>query len=114
MNVKLSPAERHAASKLLTDAETSNAKLGIILFFVYLVFYSGFVLINAFQADLMDKVVFAGLNLAVVYGFALIVVAIAMSMVYGLWCKIEPLAAEPTTDRLEAESDSSDRDGDRS
>jgi hypothetical protein len=31
-----------------------------------------------------------------------------------LWCKIEPLAAEPTTDRLEAESDSSDRDGDRS
>ena len=84
MTDEMSAAERHAASTQLSDTERSNAKLGIILFLVYLAFYGGFVLVNAFQADLMDTVVFAGLNLAVVYGFALIVVAIVMSMVYGL------------------------------
>ncbi len=109
MTDKLSPAERHAASSQLTDSETSNARLGIILFLVYLAFYGGFVLVNAFQADLMDMVVFAGLNLAVVYGFALIVVAIVMSMVYGLWCKVEPATTGSTV-----KSDSSDSDGDQS
>lgn len=69
--------------------ERFNARLGIALFILYLLFYTGFVLINAFQADWMDIIVVAGLNLAIVYGFALIIVAIVMSLIYGLCCRVD-------------------------
>ena len=72
-----------------------NTRLGLILFVIYLVFYLGFVLINAFAADLMETETLAGLNLAIVYGFALIVVALVMALIYGLCCRNEPV--EPTS-----------------
>ncbi len=65
-----------------------NARLGIALFVLYLAFYAGFVLINAFRPDWMDTIVAAGLNLAVVYGFALIVFAIVLSLIYGVCCRV--------------------------
>ena len=49
-----------------------NTKLGLILFGIYLILYLGFVFGNAFVADAMETKVFMGLNLAIVYGFALI------------------------------------------
>jgi uncharacterized membrane protein (DUF485 family) len=67
-----------------------NTRLGLILFAVYLVFYLGFVLINAFAADLMETSTLAGLNLAIVYGFGLIVAAIVMALIYGAMCRSEP------------------------
>ena len=73
-----------------------NSRLGMILFFVYLALYVGFVCINAFKADLMDKTAVAGLNLALVYGFALIVIALVLALIYGALCRTEP--AELSTD----------------
>lgn len=63
----------------------------MILFAVYLVFYLGFVLINAFAADLMETITLAGLNLAIVYGFGLIVLALVLALVYGVMCRSEPV-----------------------
>ena len=68
-----------------------NTRLGLILFTIYLVLYLGFVLINAFAAKLMDTIVLAGLNLAIVYGFALIVFALVLAMIYGCLCRAEPI-----------------------
>ncbi len=68
-----------------------NTRLGLILFVVYLAFYLGFVLINAFAADVMETVVVAGLNLAIVYGFGLIVLALLLALFYGGLCRNEPL-----------------------
>jgi uncharacterized membrane protein (DUF485 family) len=62
----------------------------LILFAIYLVFYLVFVLINAFAPDLMETSTLAGLNLAIVYGFGLIVAAIVMAMIYGVMCRREP------------------------
>lgn len=73
-----SPDESTASS----DA-TAASPLGLLLFVVYSLFYAGFVWVNAFAADAMETIVFGGLNLAIVYGFALILVAIVMSLVYG-------------------------------
>ena len=71
-----------------------NMRLGLVLFAIYLVLYLGFVLINAFRAELMEATVWAGLNLAIVYGFALIVVALVLSLIYGFACRREtPVAA---------------------
>ncbi len=74
-------------SETPSAARAWNTRLGLVLFFVYLLFYLGFVLISAFAPDLMERIVVAGLNLAVVYGFALIAIAFVMSLVYGLLCQ---------------------------
>ncbi|MFT5524714.1 MAG: uncharacterized membrane protein (DUF485 family) [Pirellulaceae bacterium] len=68
-----------------------NARIGLVLFVVYLAFYCGFVFISAFRADLMETTPFAGVNLAIIYGFALIVGAFALSMLYGFLCRNEDI-----------------------
>ena len=73
-----------------------NTRLGLILFAVYLVLYLCFVLINAFAAGVMDTIVLAGLNLAIVYGFALIVIALVLALIYGVMCRSEPAEAKTT------------------
>lgn len=67
-----------------------NTRLGLMLFVVYSLLYLAFVLINAFAADQMDRIVIAGLNLAIVYGFGLILVAVGLAFIYGLLCRSEP------------------------
>ncbi len=71
------------------DPATSNrnARYGLVLFAVYLVLYGGFVFINAFAPKHMDRIVWRGLNLAVLYGFALIAAALLISLVYGWLCR---------------------------
>lgn len=65
-----------------------NAKIGLFLFFVYLAFYSVFVGLNAFSPETMAQTPFPGINLATVYGFALILLALLLSLVYGALCYI--------------------------
>ena len=64
-----------------------NARYGIIFFSIYLSFYGGFVLINAFWPAVMDLVPVAGLNLAILYGFALIALALLLAALYGWLCR---------------------------
>lgn len=63
--------------------ETRSNPLGMTLFVVYLVIYTGFVLINAMAPQLMERTPVAGLNLAILYGFALIIIAFVLSLLYG-------------------------------
>ncbi|MCC9656061.1 DUF485 domain-containing protein [Rhodopirellula halodulae] len=84
-----------SASQTVTSASAPKAsRLGLVLFVVYLLLYGGFVLLNAFDAETMETIVFAGLNLAIVYGFGLILVAIGMSLIYGLKTVDEAAATE--------------------
>jgi uncharacterized membrane protein (DUF485 family) len=63
-----------------------NSRNGIILFAVYLLFYGGFVFVNAFDPASMEKTPIAGLNVAILYGFALIIGAVVLSAFYGILC----------------------------
>ena len=72
------------------DARRYNRRLGLILFAVYAVLYGGFVFLSALAADVMQRPAVAGLNLAVTYGFALIIVAVVLALVYGVICRSEP------------------------
>jgi uncharacterized membrane protein (DUF485 family) len=63
-----------------------KTRLGVILFFVYLFVYAGFVFIGVFYPTLMGVSALAGLNLAFVYGMGLIVLAIIMGLVYNYFC----------------------------
>ena len=69
--------------------ESQNARLGLKLFFAYLLLYGGFVFINAFSATTMEAQPIAGINLAILYGFGLIIAALALALVYGIMCKPE-------------------------
>ena len=61
-------------------------RLGVILFAAYGVVYAGFVLVNLVTPGLMGRVALAGLNVAVVYGFGLILLALIMALIYTAVC----------------------------
>jgi uncharacterized membrane protein (DUF485 family) len=60
-----------------------NSRVGLILFSVYLVLYGVFVGTNAFAPTWMEQNAFGGMNVAVAYGFVLIIAALILALVYG-------------------------------
>ena len=68
-------------------AEPYKMRLGIWMFLFYGLFYAGFVAINLASPLSMEAIVFMGLNLATVYGFALIVVALIEALIYDYLCR---------------------------
>jgi hypothetical protein len=67
-----SPASKPAASPL-----------GLALFLLYAIFYAGFVLTSAMWPELMQWRPAGGLNLALLWGFSLIGLAIVLAGLYG-------------------------------
>ena len=67
--------------------ERRNSRIGLVLFGIYLVLYGGFVLLNAFSPETMEKTPMAGVNLAILYGFGLIIAALVLALLYGWLCK---------------------------
>lgn len=63
-----------------------KTKLGVILFFVYLAVYSGFVMIGLLSPKTMGIETLGGLNLAFVYGMGLILLAAVMGLIYNYFC----------------------------
>lgn len=64
-----------------------NARIGLVLFAVYLLFYGGFVVLNAFAPETMEPTTYAGgMNVATLYGMCLILGAFLLAMVYGWLC----------------------------
>jgi len=66
-----------------------KSRLGIVLFFVYLAIYGFFILLNAVNIKFMESIVLSGLNLAIVYGFGLIFLAIILGIVYNIICTLK-------------------------
>ena len=64
-----------------------NSRNGLILFTVYCVFYAGFVLISAFAPHIMARPAVAGVNLAIIYGFSLIIGALFLAAIYMYLCR---------------------------
>ena len=88
--------------------ESKNARLGLQLFFVYLFLYGGFVLINTFSPETMELTPVAGINLAILYGFGLIIAALVLSLIYGVMCKGEDAVTPPAGDSRRPQSASSE------
>ena len=79
------PPARHRHA----DAWAHNARVGLILFLIYLALYVGFILLSAFGGKAMATPMIGGVNLAIVYGFGLIVSAFALAVVYMFLCHAE-------------------------
>jgi uncharacterized membrane protein (DUF485 family) len=64
-----------------------NARYGLILFVIYLALYAGFMVLSAFAPERMGRPFLGGVNLAIVYGFGLIVAALVLALVYMALCR---------------------------
>ena len=75
-----------AAQCVEDDAVSYKTRLGVYLFILYTIIYVGFVLINLVKPLMMESIIIFGLNLAVVYGFSLIIIALIMALIYNSMC----------------------------
>lgn len=78
-----------AAQSGTDHAQGFKSKLGVWMFLVYAAVYAGFVAINIISPITMEKTIFLGLNLAVVYGFGLIVFALILALIYNFACSLK-------------------------
>lgn len=68
------------------NASDVKARIGLVLFVVYGLVYAVFVIINTVSPKIMNQTVIFDLNLAVVFGFSLILLAIIMGLIYNAIC----------------------------
>jgi uncharacterized membrane protein (DUF485 family) len=85
------------------EVSAANARAGLVLFFVYLALYGGFMALAAFAPQAMGRPVLFGVNLAITYGMALIVGALVIAAIYMAACarnaqKFGAAGAEPAAD----------------
>ena len=64
-----------------------NTRYGLILFTIYLVIYGAYVLANAFAPAVMEYTI-AGVTVAILSGFALIIAAFVLALIYGWLCRV--------------------------
>jgi hypothetical protein len=70
-----------------------KARVGIWMFVFYSIFYASFVALNLIKPTVMEANVCFGLNLATVYGFSLIIVALIQALVYDGMCHRREMSA---------------------
>lgn len=68
------------------EVSAANARAGLVLFFIYLAAYAGFMGLSAFAPQAMGVPVLAGVNLAITYGMGLIVGALVVAAIYMWLC----------------------------
>ncbi len=79
-------------------SEAFKSRLGIIMFFIYTPIYFVFIFLCVLNPKLMGTNI-GSLNLAIVYGFAMIIIAIIMALVYNAICsKKEKADRDPETE----------------
>ncbi len=83
-------------------ASSFKTRIGIWMFLLYAIIYVGFVLINTFYPHLMGSDI-GGLNLAIVYGFGLIIFALMLAFVYNAICSAAEEELNPAPDTEDAD-----------
>lgn len=77
------PASQEEGEDFATEYKT---KIGLRLFLVYGIVFAVFVALNTFIPNIMGVIVLFGLNLAIIYGFFLIIFAVVLGIVYNNMC----------------------------
>ncbi len=64
-----------------------NARSGLILFTIYVALYGGFIFLAVFRPAALAEPFIGGVNLAIVYGFTLIIAALVLALIYTALCR---------------------------
>ncbi|MEX2172417.1 MAG: DUF485 domain-containing protein [Pirellulales bacterium] len=67
-----------------------NARVGWWLFLAYLAVYVAYCMLVAFRIDVMRAIGWGGVNVAILYGFGLIVSAFVIALFYAWLCRAKP------------------------
>jgi uncharacterized membrane protein (DUF485 family) len=87
------------------EVSAANARAGLVLFFVYLAAYAGFMALATFAPQTMGRPALAGVNLAITYGMGLIVGALVIAAIYMWLCgRNARLASGPLAPQAEGSS----------
>lgn len=78
-----SPANLPAAN---AAQQERNARYGLILFALYFALYAGFIGMSVLIPRQMAAPALFGINLAIVYGFVLILAALVLALIYMALC----------------------------
>ena len=81
-------------------ASSFKTRVGIWMFVLYAIIYAGFILINTINPKLMGSDI-GSLNLAIIYGFGLIIFAVMLAFIYNAICT----AAEEEFNKLDDEGE---------
>ncbi len=92
-----------AAQAQKDNSASYKMSLGIRMFLIYAIVYGGFVAINLIKPALMKEQIIFGLNLAVVYGFGLIIFAVVLALIYNRMCTKKELVLNTKNTRKEGE-----------
>lgn len=66
------------------DDGTAASRSGLILFWIYVALYGGFMALVLVRPDLLSRRPFGGVNLAILAGMGLIAAAFVLAVVYML------------------------------
>jgi uncharacterized membrane protein (DUF485 family) len=78
-----------------------RTQIGVRLFIIYAIVYVTFVVINLVSPISMEKIVLWGLNLAIVYGMGLILLAILLALIYNRLCAEKEREFTDSSSRME-------------
>lgn len=67
------------------DASSYKTRLGVKMFLIYTTVYATFVITNTTNPKMMETIIF-GQTAAVIWGFGLIILALAMALFYNRLC----------------------------
>ena len=70
-----------------SDHSRHCARVGLLLFGIYVLLYAGCIAIVVFQPNLLVLRPLGGVNAAIVYGMGLIAAALLLSLVYMVLCR---------------------------
>jgi len=75
------------ANEWKEDEKTSKlkSKIGIWMFLGYSIIYTAFIIINVVDPNIMGLGI-GSLNLAIIFGFGLIILALIMALIYNALC----------------------------
>ena len=82
-------------TKAPESSEQRKSNIGVRMTILYSVVYSGFVVLSVFFPALMGEEAIFGLNLAIAYGLALIIIAIIFAIIYNTIVRIPNSARLP-------------------
>ena len=82
------------------NATKVKTRLGVKMFILYAIIYAGFIVINVVSPKLM-AVNIGGLNIAIVYGFGLIILALVLAFIYNYYCSKYEKDLNKDTDKEE-------------
>lgn len=85
-------------------SEQRKSNIGVRMTILYAIIYSGFVVLSVFFPAAMGAKAIFGLNLAIAYGLALIIIAIVFAIIYNALVK-QPNARNTSSDKQNLQTD---------